>query len=701
APLPNGQLAALSQSGPVITKKRETGISANGNGDASETQDSDETFSTASQQGATEGAASLNAKKSVPYDVVPMPCKVSVIDLSAMPDNRVLVSTAKKALAVVDPITGEAVKLHQSTVPVHSVAFVGEKTPVRIWPDYVDETLAPTQTDTTGYLYCADVFNSKQTNAEWDRVRGARVYAGSPMRMRSARHQYGHVGTVGVELGTFPLMPDGSFYLEVPADTPLAMQAVDAEGRPVVNEISWIYTRPGEFRSCVGCHSERSATPGFGVPPTLHQQPINLAFEDADNPKFRANNGANGAILNQQLDRMRETISVDLYPNETLGTNPNIKSGAAMTQGLPGETAQLLDLLKTSKSEGKRFAAIQRLSILRPQDEATRKLLCEVLAKDKKAEVRMEAAVALATCAKADSVPSLLAALEDKYEPVGHAAHNTLEHITGNTDFESRKLKDVSLKDRKAMWEKWFTENSAEKIEANNLAKIAKKHDWTKTQDAVAYRFAVESLSHYGTDKAKDALRKLLSDEWKEMDLLSRVATIRALGYLNDENSIPILSGILMESCKREMPPAHDSHEFGWTAMPDHTGGAAAEALGRIGLETPEKAKEIESALIKAFDSMGEFWFYSFRIADHDWLMGSVSSIIHARILEALDALDSKRAGEIANKILLAVPIDSDRGMLLDNDVYETVTGRVLHRSGVGSKYLDACLDFLEGKEIA
>ena len=51
-----------------------------------------------------------------------------------------------------------------------------------------------------------------------------------------------------------PLAPDGSFAVEVPADTAIAFQAVDAEGRSELNEMSWIYVRPGETRGCVGCH---------------------------------------------------------------------------------------------------------------------------------------------------------------------------------------------------------------------------------------------------------------------------------------------------------------------------------------------------------------------------------------------------------------------------------------------------------------
>ena len=56
-----------------------------------------------------------------------------------------------------------------------------------------------------------------------------------------------------------------------------------------------------------------------------------------------------------------------------------------------------------------------------------------------------------------------------------------------------------------------------------------------------------------------------------------------------------------------------------------------------------------------------EFWFYSFRTGDHEWLMGCHSSIPHYRILEALDAMGSDKAGPIgANGV---IPKGPDLGL--------------------------------------
>lgn len=58
-------------------------------------------------------------------------------------------------------------------------------------------------------------------------------------------------------LGYAPIEPDGSFKLQVPADVPLALSVVDAKGRAFQTHPNWIQVRPGERRTCDGCHSPR------------------------------------------------------------------------------------------------------------------------------------------------------------------------------------------------------------------------------------------------------------------------------------------------------------------------------------------------------------------------------------------------------------------------------------------------------------
>ncbi len=58
-------------------------------------------------------------------------------------------------------------------------------------------------------------------------------------------------------LGYAEIEPDGSFRIKVPADTPLGVVAVDANGRAIQVHTNWLQVRPGETRTCNGCHSPR------------------------------------------------------------------------------------------------------------------------------------------------------------------------------------------------------------------------------------------------------------------------------------------------------------------------------------------------------------------------------------------------------------------------------------------------------------
>jgi hypothetical protein len=58
-------------------------------------------------------------------------------------------------------------------------------------------------------------------------------------------------------LGYASVEPDGSFKLIVPADVALGFSVLDAKGRSIQTHLNWIQVRPGERRTCDGCHSPR------------------------------------------------------------------------------------------------------------------------------------------------------------------------------------------------------------------------------------------------------------------------------------------------------------------------------------------------------------------------------------------------------------------------------------------------------------
>jgi hypothetical protein len=71
----------------------------------------------------------------------------------------------------------------------------------------------------------------------------------------------GNVGHTEFEkqrvMGYADIRGDGSFSIEVPANTPLHVQTLDSNAMMLVNQLQWINVMPGERRVCTGCHGAR------------------------------------------------------------------------------------------------------------------------------------------------------------------------------------------------------------------------------------------------------------------------------------------------------------------------------------------------------------------------------------------------------------------------------------------------------------
>lgn len=102
----------------------------------------------------------------------------------------------------------------------------------------------------------------------------AGVPRGTVKKLRVLAYHFGYPGLAGPDLigyggpwevmqivGTVPLKADGSAIFRVPANTPLAVQALDAEGKAVQLMRSWFTAMPGEKVSCVGCHEPPGEIP--------------------------------------------------------------------------------------------------------------------------------------------------------------------------------------------------------------------------------------------------------------------------------------------------------------------------------------------------------------------------------------------------------------------------------------------------------
>ena len=79
---------------------------------------------------------------------------------------------------------------------------------------------------------------------------------------------------VNGELAVVDVKKDGSFYLEIDADSPIRIETLNNQGETVRGPSHWIYLRPNERRGCVGCHADPELTPENIQPLAVKEPPV-------------------------------------------------------------------------------------------------------------------------------------------------------------------------------------------------------------------------------------------------------------------------------------------------------------------------------------------------------------------------------------------------------------------------------------------
>lgn len=601
-------------------------------------------------------------------------------DLAAMPDGRLLATVLSSApdrrsrkVVVLDPDDNRMVTLFESEEPLHSPVFLGARPRPPVRPD--KKLPGAGHPAATGFLYAQDVRITRKTAADWDQIVAIRVLKSRGLSTRSSHWDFVHQGKEVTELGTVPIGPDGSFFVEVPADVPIAVQAVDAEGRSELNEMSWNYVRPGEFRSCVGCHEHRRTAPPSKsrMAEALRRRPLQLLGQGMPH-RWRGNNSGVSGMMDLQFERFREVASLNLYHD----TPWPLPSGR---EEMAGWTEPLLN-----GTEGQRIAAANRLALFR--DRATAVALERAL-RDSSREVRVAVALALAACGTPDSLPVLIEAIEDPDDTVAQAASAALENLTGHHLPVSLPVTRKARRQQAEDWHSWINRHTRSEWELELIGRIGH-------QDRGVQRRAIVALGHLGGPAARDALRAYVMrekdrnpypavrrrqdsftfDAASPLNPRTLQAAVRALGHLQDSEAVPLLQQVLQE---HRVPAS--SNLF--------LAEAAAEALGWIG------TAEAEATLIKAFSQLGHYATYVGWYSDHSALFACHSSPVHARIIEALDRIGSSQAGPIVPHLIRSVPTDPDRALFLETDTYELLVGRVIRRSGRAEELLETCLAIL------
>lgn len=145
-------------------------------------------------------------------------------------------------------------------------------------PPAIPERIDPNQDSAVVYLH--DVYAGPGL---------AGVPRGTVKALRVLAYHFGYRGLAGPDkigrggpweamriLGTVPLASDGSVMFRVPANTSVAVQALDGEGRAVQLMRSWFTAMPGEVLSCVGCHESPAEVTPRQLAAAARQQPRDI-----------------------------------------------------------------------------------------------------------------------------------------------------------------------------------------------------------------------------------------------------------------------------------------------------------------------------------------------------------------------------------------------------------------------------------------
>ncbi len=107
-----------------------------------------------------------------------------------------------------------------------------------------------------------------------------------------------------VQWGIVPVEADGSACFTVPADRAIFFQALDKDYREIQRERTYVNYRPGETRSCVGCHGRSGQAPSAAqshTPMALKRPPSKAQPQPCDSTE-NGGDGLAGQVIHYPTD---------------------------------------------------------------------------------------------------------------------------------------------------------------------------------------------------------------------------------------------------------------------------------------------------------------------------------------------------------------------------------------------------------------
>ncbi len=177
----------------------------------------------------------------------------------------------------------------------------------------------------------------------------AGVARGEVKRLRVFEYHYAYRGMgghlhIGIDgpwdarriLGTVPVQADGSAHFRIPANTPVAVQPLDADGRAIQIMRSWFTGQPGERVSCAGCHE--------GAAEAAASRPSLAALQPARPPEpWRG--PVRGFSFSREVQPVLDRHCVGCHDGEARGETgrpcPDLRSGRKVAGGFSASYAEL------------------------------------------------------------------------------------------------------------------------------------------------------------------------------------------------------------------------------------------------------------------------------------------------------------------------------------------------------------------------
>ncbi|MCX6907763.1 MAG: HEAT repeat domain-containing protein, partial [Verrucomicrobia bacterium] len=529
-----------------------------------------------------------------------------------LPDGRFLFSATQPGardlgIYLADPKTRE-VKLvfnPPNTVEFDARPILMERPrPAKLAPKgtFPNSTKDSSLVQVTGRCRMA-MFNARRSDnphvaAVLGRVRYYRVIEALPTAVTSASH----TSLATRSLGVVPVLPDGSAYFEAPADTGLFVEALDAAQRRIdfdwnypvtsvplgspqaVMEMSYVTSRPGETKSCQGCHAPQDEAPTHAA--------------------------LSSAVARDPVQVERDVTDILYRRNEP---------EEYRCQARVGEESTYRPWLSSPDAELRRLGC-ETLMAMEDAGRQDASAIARLLA-DEAVEVRRAAALALTRLGTPDTAPALRKALDDSDWQVRFHAAAALETITACVPPPGSSLDIGGPSHAKLL---------ADVGGAQGLARLIGKGpaalcDYGQRAGDELHGRWFEAIGRLGTaapDSARQIVRAALQvplpppakfepSEGKRNDLTGRppaLNAIRAAGWIRDASSVPLLIPWLSR-------PEFQDHAF-----------EAALALGRIGTPQAIEAlwRMVHEQVPKRPGYLARYFQHGPRPEEYAWLHGLI-----------------------------------------------------------------------------